>query len=62
MAHWRDEMRGVFAPAERLAAEIAADLAECRRGLEAQRTADVSLTRAYAAKLECMAEEMGLDQ
>lgn len=54
---WRDEMADVFAPAERMAREIALDLAECRRGLEAQRTADISMTRAYAAKLEQMAED-----
>jgi hypothetical protein len=59
---WRDEMADVFAPAERMAREIALDLAECRRGLEACRTADISLTRAYAAKLEQMTEEgHGLD-
>lgn len=56
MAYWRDEMRGVFAPAERLAAEIAADLAECRRGAEDVRRDAVEMQRAYAAKLETLAE------
>lgn len=53
---WRDEMAAIFAPAERELAEIAADLAECRRGLEAQHTADISIQKAYAAKLEEIAE------
>ncbi len=58
---WRDEMDEVFAPAERLARDIAKDLAECRRGLEDVRNKDTALQRAYAAKLGAMLEE-GFDQ
>lgn len=57
MAHWRDEMRAVFAPAERLAAEVALELAECRRGMEARRTAIPEMQRAYAARLEELTQE-----
>lgn len=55
---WRDEMAALFAPAERELASIADDLAECRRGAEARRTADISVQRAYAARLAEITEEL----
>lgn len=55
---WRDEMAAIFEPAERMAREIAADLAECRRGMEDVRLKDTALQHAYAAKLGTMLEEL----